>query len=102
MRYSRYHPFLADALLRSQIVVPSPQVHNLIHLAEAITIPIVGITRIKSFDYLTQRAEHNEGLITNLEEVSLHQQNIEKIELLGHVCRWVITTHIICGLLWSS
>jgi protein TilB len=35
----------------------------------------------------TQRAEHNEGLITTLEEVALHQQNIEKIELLGHLCR---------------
>lgn len=36
---------------------------------------------------LSQRAEHNEGMVTTLEEVSLHQQNIEKIELLGHVCR---------------
>lgn len=34
-----------------------------------------------------QRAEHNEGILATLEEVSLHQQNIERIELLGHLCR---------------
>jgi protein TilB len=32
-----------------------------------------------------QRAEHNEGLLQGLEEVALHQQNIEKIELLGQL-----------------
>ncbi|GIL63920.1 hypothetical protein Vafri_17924 [Volvox africanus] len=35
---------------------------------------------------IRQRAEHNEGLISTLEEVALHQQNIEKIELLGQLC----------------
>jgi len=34
-----------------------------------------------------QRAEHNEGNVTTLEEVALHQQNIERIEALGHLCR---------------
>ena len=34
-----------------------------------------------------QRAEHNEGMISNLEELSLHQQHIEKIELLHKACR---------------
>ena len=33
-----------------------------------------------------QRAEHNEGILETLEEISLHQQNIEKIELLNHLC----------------
>ena len=33
------------------------------------------------------RAEHNEGRVATLEEVSLHQQNIEKIELLNQACR---------------
>lgn len=33
-----------------------------------------------------QRAEHNEGLLSTLEEVALHQQSIERIELLGHLC----------------
>lgn len=33
-----------------------------------------------------QRAEHNEGMVSTLEEVALHQQNIEKIELLGQLC----------------
>lgn len=35
---------------------------------------------------IRRRAEHNEGMITTLEELALHQQNIEKIELLGQIC----------------
>lgn len=34
-----------------------------------------------------QRAEHNDGCLTTLQEISLHQLNIEKIDLLGHACR---------------
>ena len=34
-----------------------------------------------------QRAEHNEGMLSNLEELALHQQHIEKIETLHKVCR---------------
>lgn len=33
-----------------------------------------------------QRAEHNEYMLSNLEEVALHQQNIEVIELIGQLC----------------
>lgn len=33
------------------------------------------------------RAEHNDKEICSLEEVSLHQQNIEKIEHLDRWCR---------------
>lgn len=36
--------------------------------------------------FVPQRAEHNEGLISTLEEIALHQQNIERIEVLGHLC----------------
>eukprot|EP00192_Tetraselmis_astigmatica_P004398 CAMPEP_0117686704 /NCGR_PEP_ID=MMETSP0804-20121206/22631_1 /TAXON_ID=1074897 /ORGANISM="Tetraselmis astigmatica, Strain CCMP880" /LENGTH=429 /DNA_ID=CAMNT_0005498493 /DNA_START=619 /DNA_END=1908 /DNA_ORIENTATION=+ len=36
---------------------------------------------------IRSRAEHNEGMLSTLEEVALHQQNIEKIELLGTLCR---------------
>lgn len=35
---------------------------------------------------IRSRAEHNEGMLSTLEEVALHQQNIEKIELLGQLC----------------
>lgn len=35
---------------------------------------------------LRKRAEHNEGMVSTLEEVALHQQSIEKIEVLGQVC----------------
>ena len=33
-----------------------------------------------------QRAEHNDGVLSDLQEISLHQQNIERIELLGRAC----------------
>ena len=36
---------------------------------------------------LRKRAEHNEGCLSTLKEVTLHQQNIERIEVLGQVCR---------------
>lgn len=40
-----------------------------------------------TLDMLRRRAEHNEGMVSTLEEVSLHQQDIEKIEALGQLCR---------------
>ena len=40
-----------------------------------------------TLEMIRRRAEHNEGMVSNLEEVSLHQQEIERIEALGHVCR---------------
>lgn len=36
---------------------------------------------------IRRRAEHNEGMVSTLEEISLHQQEIEKIEALGQICR---------------
>ncbi|ORC93467.1 putative leucine-rich repeat protein [Trypanosoma theileri] len=38
-------------------------------------------------DLLRRRAEHNEGCLSNLKEIALHQQDIEKIEVIGDVCR---------------
>lgn len=38
-------------------------------------------------EMIRSRAEHNEGEIFSLEEVSLHQQDIEKIEHIGRWCR---------------
>jgi protein TilB len=38
---------------------------------------------------LRKRAEHNEGMLTTLEEISLHQQNIEKIEHFDKYCRHI-------------
>lgn len=40
-----------------------------------------------SLDLLRRRAEHNEGMVSTLEEVTLHQYEIEKIELLEQYCR---------------
>ncbi|KAE8953206.1 hypothetical protein PR002_g32452, partial [Phytophthora rubi] len=34
-----------------------------------------------------KRAEHNEGIISTLEEISLHQEELEKIEVIGTLCR---------------
>ena len=36
---------------------------------------------------LRTRAEHNEGMLSTLKEVSIHQQDIERIEVLGQLCR---------------
>ena len=44
---------------------------------------MVEITR----ELLRKRAEHNESMLTNLEEISLHQQNIKRIENLDVYCR---------------
>ncbi|XP_074545099.1 dynein axonemal assembly factor 11 isoform X2 [Halichoeres trimaculatus] len=38
-------------------------------------------------DMVRRRAEHNECQISSLEEVSLHQQDIERIEHIGRWCR---------------
>ena len=38
-------------------------------------------------ELLRKRAEHNEGIISTLEELTLHQEEIEKIEVVGTVCR---------------
>lgn len=40
-----------------------------------------------TMDMLRRRAEHNEGCLSTLEEVALHQQDIENIELVGDCCR---------------
>ncbi len=36
---------------------------------------------------LRKRSEHNEGEIHSLEELALHQEKLEKIELIDKVCR---------------
>lgn len=39
-------------------------------------------------DLLRKRAEHNEGIISTMEEISLHQEELESInEVLGKTCR---------------
>ncbi|ETI55950.1 hypothetical protein F443_01399 [Phytophthora nicotianae P1569] len=38
-------------------------------------------------ELLRKRAEHNEGMISTLEEISLHQEELEKIEVIGTLCR---------------
>ena len=37
-------------------------------------------------DLLLSRAEHNDGNLPTLEEISLHQQHLEKIEYINRVC----------------
>ncbi|XP_045110127.1 dynein axonemal assembly factor 11-like isoform X2 [Portunus trituberculatus] len=39
-----------------------------------------------TLDLVRKRAEHNEGQVSTLEELSLHQQDIEKIEYLHRWC----------------
>jgi protein TilB len=38
-------------------------------------------------DLLRRRAEHNDGCLSDLKEIALHQQEIEKLEVVGDVCR---------------
>ncbi|XP_066595105.1 dynein axonemal assembly factor 11 [Prorops nasuta] len=38
-------------------------------------------------ELIRKRSEHNEGEISTLEEISLHQENIDKIEVIGRLCR---------------
>lgn len=38
-------------------------------------------------DLLRRRAEHNEGCLSDLKEIALHQQDIERIEVIGDMCR---------------
>ncbi|GMF38500.1 unnamed protein product [Phytophthora lilii] len=38
-------------------------------------------------ELLRKRAEHNEGIVSTLEEISLHQEELEKIEVIGTLCR---------------
>lgn len=38
-------------------------------------------------DLIRKRAEHNNKEVSTLEEISLHQQDIEKIETIDNVCR---------------
>jgi len=33
------------------------------------------------------KAEHHDGLISDLEEISLHQCELERIEVVGNLCR---------------
>ena len=40
-------------------------------------------------ELLRKRAEHNEGILSTLEEISLHQENIESIENLEYYCRHI-------------
>ena len=45
-----------------------------------------GLQRI-SMGMIRKKTEHHEGPLAELEEISLHQMNITKIELLGSVCK---------------
>ncbi len=36
---------------------------------------------------IRKRAEHNDGILADIEEISLHQLEIERIEVIGSLCR---------------
>eukprot|EP01029_Cantina_marsupialis_P025275 TRINITY_DN6670_c0_g1_i1.p1 TRINITY_DN6670_c0_g1~~TRINITY_DN6670_c0_g1_i1.p1 ORF type:complete len:455 (+),score=118.62 TRINITY_DN6670_c0_g1_i1:79-1443(+) len=40
-----------------------------------------------SVDEIRRKAEHHDGVLADLEEISLHQMEIEKLEVIGKVCR---------------
>ena len=41
-----------------------------------------------------RRAEHNNGSLTTLQEIALHQQGIERIELVNQLCRHLRTLYL--------
>ena len=38
-------------------------------------------------ELIRRKAEHHDGLISDLEEISLHQLELERIEVIGTLCR---------------
>jgi protein TilB len=40
-----------------------------------------------SEELIVRRSEHNDGIVHSLKEITLHQFDIEKIELIGQLCR---------------
>lgn len=38
-------------------------------------------------ELLRKRSEHNECVVSTLEEISLHQEELERIEVIGTLCR---------------
>jgi hypothetical protein len=53
------------------------------YCAAAKAVSIILVTE----QLVRKRSEHNEGEISTLEEISLHQENIDKIEGLDKWCR---------------
>ena len=42
---------------------------------------------VVTIELIRKKSEHNELCVTTLEELSLHQENIEKLEYIHDVCR---------------
>lgn len=38
-------------------------------------------------ELIRKKSEHNDGLLGDLEEISLHQCELERIEVIGTLCR---------------
>lgn len=53
---------------------------------DGILLASLAMPRI-TVELLRKRSEHNEGIISTLEEISLHQEELEKIEVIGTLCR---------------
>ncbi|XP_059087799.1 dynein axonemal assembly factor 11-like isoform X2 [Tigriopus californicus] len=63
------------------------------HCEKRMTIQVGGGNRITD-DLLVRRAEHNDGHLTNLEEISLHQQHLEKLDYIHRVCAKLKQLHL--------
>jgi protein TilB len=40
-------------------------------------------------ELIRKKAEHHDGILADLEEISLHQLELERIEVIGTLCRKV-------------
>jgi hypothetical protein len=52
-------------------------------------------------ELLVSRSEHNEGSLLDLEEISLHQQHLSRIEYLNRVCAHLKILYLQVVLPWG-
>ena len=57
-------------------------------------------------DLIRRKSEHNEGALEDLEEIALHQLEIEKIELIDRLCKdlriLLLQNNLIGGFCWHA
>lgn len=51
------------------------------------SLSLAGVTMRITEDIIRRKSEHNEDLLEDLEEIALHQLEIEKIELIDRLCK---------------
>lgn len=89
IRFSKFESILLSCLGSSQVSAMGLLPYTSKTLLGLCTVLFMLTSRKWGWtlDAHLQRAEHNDGLLSTLEEITLHGQNIEEIEVIGHACR---------------